>query len=278
MVEKSRHRVVALFSLALMAAVQACSAASGSVSLPAPATDVPASSVKGPQTAVFAGGCFWGVEAVFRHVKGVSTAVSGYAGGSAKTADYTLVSTGMTGHAESVQVTYDPAQVSYGELLRIFFSVAHDPTQLDRQGPITARNTGPRSSSPENRNASRRPTSIGSARPRSRGPIVTEVTALPGVLSGRGVPPELPRTHTALHRLQRHAETSTLKQQFPDRYVAAEVATQAARRRQVAARTRRRSSSSFPGTLGNSSMTCWRRSPPTWTVFSRSTPFQFTAT
>src|SRR4030095_14414042 len=103
--------------------------------LPAPATDIPAASVKGPQTAVFAGGCFWGVEAVFRHVKGVSKAVSGYAGGTSTTAKYDIVSTGVTGHAESVEVTYDPAQVSYGELLRIFFSVAHDPTQLNRQGP-----------------------------------------------------------------------------------------------------------------------------------------------
>src|ERR1700704_5108356 len=97
--------------------------------LPAPATDIPASSAKGPQTAVFAGGCFWGVEAVFRHVKGVKSAVSGYAGGPAKSADYESVGTGITGHAESVQVTYDPAQVTYGQLLRVFFSVAHDPTQ-----------------------------------------------------------------------------------------------------------------------------------------------------
>src|SRR5437870_10220307 len=110
-------------------------AAAVAAPLPAAAADIPAASVKAPQTAVFAGGCFWGVEAVFRHVKGVSKAVSGYAGGSFKTADYERVSTGSTGHAESVEVTYDPAQVSYGELLRIFFSVAHDPTQLNRQGP-----------------------------------------------------------------------------------------------------------------------------------------------
>src|SRR5208283_1734298 len=102
--------------------------------LPAAAVDIPPASVKGPQTAVFAGGCFWGVEAVFRHVKGVTKAVSGYAGG-AQAAGYEQVSTGTTGHAESVQVTYDPTQVSYGELLRVFFSVAHDPTQLNRQGP-----------------------------------------------------------------------------------------------------------------------------------------------
>jgi peptide-methionine (S)-S-oxide reductase len=89
----------------------------------------------GPQTAVLAGGCFWGVDAVFKHVKGVTKVVSGYAGGEAKTAEYERVGTGRTGHAESVQITYDPAQISYGQLLRIFFSVAHDPTELNRQGP-----------------------------------------------------------------------------------------------------------------------------------------------
>src|SRR5262245_13267838 len=89
------------------------------------------------QTAVLAGGCFWGVESVFEHVKGVQKVVSGYAGGAAKDADYDVVSTGRTGHAESVQVTFDPRQVSYGEILRVFFSVAHDPTELNRQGPDT---------------------------------------------------------------------------------------------------------------------------------------------
>ena len=96
---------------------------------------VPASAESGEATAVFAGGCFWGVDAVFKHVKGVRNVVSGYSGGSAATAKYLLVGTGTTGHAESVQVTYDPSKVNYVELLKVFFSVAHDPTQLDRQGP-----------------------------------------------------------------------------------------------------------------------------------------------
>jgi peptide-methionine (S)-S-oxide reductase len=87
------------------------------------------------ETAVFAGGCFWGVDAVFKHMKGVTSVLSGYAGGAASTADYEQVSTGSTGHAESVEVTYDPSQVSYERLLLIFFTVAHDPTQLNRQGP-----------------------------------------------------------------------------------------------------------------------------------------------
>lgn len=89
------------------------------------------------ETAVFAGGCFWGVDAVFKHVKGVSNVVSGYAGGNAATAHYDQVSNGDTGHAESVQITFDPTQVSYQQLLQVFFSVAHDPTQLNRQGPDT---------------------------------------------------------------------------------------------------------------------------------------------
>ena len=99
----------------------------------APASHV--TPAKGEQTAVFAGGCFWGVDAVFKHVKGVSSVVSGYSGGGAATAQYGVVSTGTTGHAESVKITFDPAQISYGQLLKVFFSVVHDPTQLDRQGP-----------------------------------------------------------------------------------------------------------------------------------------------
>src|SRR5207237_2318973 len=87
------------------------------------------------QSAVFAGGCFWGLEAVFEHVKGVSEVTSGYSGGTARTADYETVSTGSTGHAESVKITFDPSQVSYEQLLKVFFAVAHDPTQLNRQEP-----------------------------------------------------------------------------------------------------------------------------------------------
>ena len=102
---------------------------------PDPSVDAPLAKVTAEETAVFAGGCFWGIEAVFEHVKGVKHAESGYSGGTAKTANYDLVGRGNTGHAESVKVTYDPSQVSYGRLLRIFFQIAHDPTQLNRQGP-----------------------------------------------------------------------------------------------------------------------------------------------
>jgi peptide-methionine (S)-S-oxide reductase len=109
--------------------------------IPAPAVDAPKGPAKpgaaGSQSVVLAGGCFWGVQAVFQHVKGVSKAVSGYAGGTKETASYEVVSSGATGHAESVQVTFDPQQISYGRILQIYFSVAHDPTQLNRQGPDT---------------------------------------------------------------------------------------------------------------------------------------------
>jgi peptide-methionine (S)-S-oxide reductase len=124
------HRLSALLVAAFVAAPCAAFAAT----VPPPATEAPAADT-GLQTAVLAGGCFWGVQAVFQHVKGVTNAVSGYAGGEQKTADYETVSSGATGHAESVKVTFDPKQVSYGKLLQIYFAVAHDPTQLNRQGP-----------------------------------------------------------------------------------------------------------------------------------------------
>jgi peptide-methionine (S)-S-oxide reductase len=103
--------------------------------IPAPALDEPAGSPGASETAVLAGGCFWGVQGVFQHVKGVSAAVSGYAGGDASTAQYETVGTGSTGHAESVRISYDPSQVTFGQLLHVFFAVAHDPTELNRQGP-----------------------------------------------------------------------------------------------------------------------------------------------
>jgi peptide-methionine (S)-S-oxide reductase len=105
-----------------------------SLPVPPPVLDPPPAA-PGAQTTVLAGGCFWGVDAVFKHVKGVSKVVAGYAGGTAATADYETVSSGRTGHAESVQITFDPARITYGQLLHVFFSVAHDPTERNRQGP-----------------------------------------------------------------------------------------------------------------------------------------------
>jgi peptide-methionine (S)-S-oxide reductase len=124
----------ALLGFSLVAA--GCSSTNASsATIPHPAIDMPQANAGATEKAVFAGGCFWGIEAVFEHIKGVKQVASGYAGGTRDTADYEKVSSGYTGHAESVEVIYDPAQVSYGQLLRVFFSVAHDPTQLNRQGP-----------------------------------------------------------------------------------------------------------------------------------------------
>jgi len=105
------------------------------VRVPDPVSDETLATSAGQKTAVLAGGCFWGVQAVFQHVKGVKVVWAGYSGGAASTAQYEVVHSGRTGHAESVEVTYDPSQITYGQLLKIFFSVAHDPTELNRQGP-----------------------------------------------------------------------------------------------------------------------------------------------
>jgi len=113
----------------------ACNGASAAVAIPNPAVDEPMAKAKGQATVVVAGGCFWGIQAVFQHVKGVQSVTSGYAGGNAATAHYEMVENGDTGHAESVKITYDPSMISYGQLLKVFFSVAHDPTELNRQGP-----------------------------------------------------------------------------------------------------------------------------------------------
>lgn len=128
-------RLALILSASLLAAT-ACNAKAGTPApVPAAVLDAKRAAAPAQQTAVVAGGCFWGIQAVFQHVKGVISATSGYSGGSAKNPEYEMVSTGETGHAESVQIVYDPSQITYGELLRVFFSVAHDPTQLNRQGP-----------------------------------------------------------------------------------------------------------------------------------------------
>jgi peptide-methionine (S)-S-oxide reductase len=113
----------------------ACSVVTATVAIPDPVVDAPLAATKGEQTAVLAGGCFWGIQAVYQHVKGVIEVKSGYCGGAASTAEYETVSGGRSGHAESVRIKYDPSRISYGQLLKVFFSVAHDPTTLNRQGP-----------------------------------------------------------------------------------------------------------------------------------------------
>ena len=137
MIRRTALKILPLASAILLAGLSACGLASASsdfVKLPAPSVDVQTTS-QNDQVAVLAGGCFWGVEGVFDHVKGVRKVTSGYSGGDASTAKYDVVSYGHTGHAESVRVQYDPSQVSYGQLLQVFFSVALNPTELNHQGP-----------------------------------------------------------------------------------------------------------------------------------------------
>ncbi|MFL9929431.1 peptide-methionine (S)-S-oxide reductase MsrA [Paraburkholderia sp. RL18-103-BIB-C] len=140
--KRGRSRAVALSvslgigALVLLLAHGVAFAAEAAVVIAPPTLDEPISaSTAHEETAVFAGGCFWGVQGVFQHVRGVTKAVSGYSGGTRETADYEIVSGGETGHAESVQVTFDPSKVTYGQLLQVYFSVIHDPTELNRQGP-----------------------------------------------------------------------------------------------------------------------------------------------
>ena len=214
--------VSALLAAGLMTVIQACGAAESAVALPPPAVDIPANATRAPQTAVFAGGCFWGVEAVFRHIKGVSSAVSGYAGGDVKSADYETVSSGSTGHAESVKVTYDPARVTYGQLLKVIFSVAHDPTQLNRQGPD--RGTQYRSaifttSDEQTRVARTYIEQLDRAKVFGR-PIVTEVAALPAFHEAEAYH----QNYAALHPTEPYIaindlpKVAHLRQQFPDLY------------------------------------------------------------
>jgi peptide-methionine (S)-S-oxide reductase len=127
-------RVLCVVS-SLAVGANAARAVEPAVVIPAPALDASVPAGAGVKSVVLAGGCFWGVQAVFQHTKGVTSAISGYAGGDKQTANYDTVSTGTTGHAESVKVTYDPAQISYGKILQIYFSVAHNPTELNYQGP-----------------------------------------------------------------------------------------------------------------------------------------------
>ncbi len=128
-----------ILAASLFTSLSACHAATAAMggALPNPVIDAPLANTKGEQTAVIAGGCFWGIQAVFEHVKGVVSVSAGYSGGSADTAHYEMVSEGNTGHAESVRIKYDPSRISYGQLLKVYFAVAHDPTELNRQGPDT---------------------------------------------------------------------------------------------------------------------------------------------
>ena len=176
-------RLSALFLMLMSWFVTGSTAANAANSMvPAPVVDASLATSKAEQTVVFAGGCFWGIQAVFQHVKGVISATSGYSGGVSRTAEYELVSTGETGHAESVKITYDPSQITYGQLLRVFFSVAHDPTQLNRQGPDEGsqyRSVIFYSNDEQKQIAEAYVAQLGSANVFPR-PIVTQVVALKG--------------------------------------------------------------------------------------------------
>lgn len=192
------------------------------VALPNPVVDEPLSTTAGTQTAVLAGGCFWGIQAVFQHVKGVKSATSGYSGGSAVTAEYEVVSTGRTGHAESVQIKFDPAQVSYGQLLKVFFSVAHDPTQLNRQGPDTGtqyRSAIFYANDEQKRIAEAYIAQLDQAKSFSR-PIVTQVVPLTGFYAAESYH----QNYATLHpdnpyiAINDAPKVEHLRQQFPELY------------------------------------------------------------
>jgi peptide-methionine (S)-S-oxide reductase len=176
--------------------------------LPAPTLDAPLSAAHGKQTAIFAGGCFWGTQSVFERVKGVTATTAGYAGGAANTATYDQVTTETTGHAESVKVVFDPSKITYGKLLQIFFSVVHDPTQLNRQGPDVG--TSYRSAIAQLQAAHAFPK-----------PIVTEVTPLKGFYDAESYHQDY-----ALHNPDNpyimvcdHPKIEALKAQFPNLFV-----------------------------------------------------------
>ena len=176
---------------------RATAASSRSGALPSPVMDEALAKASGEQTAVFAGGCFWGVQAVFEHVKGVKSAISGYAGGRTASPSYEEVSSGATGHAESVRVTYDPSQITYGQLLRVFFSVAHDPTQLNRQGPDVGtqyRSAIFYTSDSQRRIAAAYIDQLARAKAFSR-PIVTEVSSLKAFNVAEGYHQDYARLH-----------------------------------------------------------------------------------
>src|SRR5215831_13985351 len=191
--------------------------------IPAAQSDVPLASASGRQTAVFAGGCFWGTQAVFQRVKGVVSTTAGYSGGTAETATYDQVTTETTGHAESVEVVYDPARLTYGQLLRIFFSVAHDPTQLNRQGPDVG--TSYRSaifySTPDQKRVAEAYITQLDAAKLFPGKIVTQVTPLKGFYRAEDYHQDYALHHPNDPYIEvcDRPKIAALKQQFPELFV-----------------------------------------------------------
>jgi peptide-methionine (S)-S-oxide reductase len=193
------------------------------IAIPDPAVDAPLAAAKGEQTAVLAGGCFWGVDAVFKHVKGVNSVTSGYAGGGTRPARYDVVSTGTTGHAESVRINYDPSRITYGQLLKVFFAVAHDPTELNRQGPDTGtqyRSAIFYANDEQKRIAESYVEQLNRAKVFAR-PVVTQVAALDSFHPAEGYH----QNYLALHTDEPYIvyndlpKLENLRKQFPELYV-----------------------------------------------------------
>lgn len=219
-----RNLLAGLVGVGVLAFALARPAATLSVAVPPPAVDAElAASARPLRTAVLSGGCFWGVHAVYQHMRGVKKAVSGYAGGAAATAHYEIVGRGGSGHAESVQVFYDPSQITYGQLLRVFFSVAHDPTTLNRQGPDEG--TQYRSAifveDAEQEKIARAYIAQLDRAGIFRNPIVTEVAALPGFYEAE----EYHQDYATLHpddpyiMVNDAPKVAGLKKLFPALYV-----------------------------------------------------------
>lgn len=210
--------------LTLTASLFGCSAKAASTHPVPPANaDIPLAAASGRQTAVFAGGCFWGTQAVFERVKGVIATTVGYSGGSAATATYDQVTTETTGHAESVEVVYDPSRITYGQLLRIFFSVAHDPTQLNRQGPdvgTSYRSAIFYSNADQKRVAEAYIAQLDAAKFFS-GPIVTQVVPLKGFYRAEDYHQDyaLKNPNDAYIQVCDRPKIAALKQQFPELFV-----------------------------------------------------------
>ena len=216
-------RVSVLILMITLAAVVACNAGDRSaMAVPPAAVDAALAPAKSQQTAVISGGCFWGIQAVFQHVKGVISATSGYSGGAANTAEYELVSNGDTGHAESVKIVYDPSQITYGQLLRVFFSVAHDPTELNRQGPDTGsqyRSSIFYGNDEQKRIAEAYIAQLEKARVFSR-PIVTQVVALKAFYPAEAYHQDYAARHPDNPYIVYNdaPKVTHLRQEFPDLY------------------------------------------------------------
>jgi peptide-methionine (S)-S-oxide reductase len=221
MIARTLGLLIASGSAALLLAL--CAVAAPKTPIPAAKVDVPLATAPGRQTTVFAGGCFWGTQAVFERVKGVLDTTVGYSGGSAKTATYDQVTTETTGHAESVEVVYDPSRLTYGELLRIFFSVAHDPTQLNRQGPdvgTSYRSAIFYSTEEQKRIADAYIAQLDAAKILP-GRIVTEVTPLKGFYRAEEYHQDfaIKNPNNNYIEICDLPKISALKQQFPDLFV-----------------------------------------------------------